>query len=501
VSEPARKLEAVPPDALGTIPHAPDAEASVAVASVLSAAALDSIADFLRPDHFFLDPNRRIYEACLDLRAEKTPVDPVSVVEWLRGRDRLRQIGGAGGFLEIMNSNSVIGNVRAHATAIHDAWRRRKMVHFCEKVAGEGRIGVGDVQGWLDGATRELAALTNDNPARPIESNEQTLKRLIGELFDIPDPGAAATGSVVTGFPTGIYGLDRLLGGLHKGAKTTIAGTTGAGKTTVGCQFAFHLANGKAGVGIFSTEVKRDELLMRQLSSESRIPFRRIRDRRLSSADRFNLMEAKDRIDALPVRIDETPRINADEIATKTKKLSEEMRLLYGVPLIAIVVDYIQRLEPPRHMLSKDKHEQIAYNTRRLKLLAQEMDIAVIELAQAKALERGKKQEKPHASNCIADSSAVAKEADNVIVLAAENEGTEEDPRIEVTTYVVKQRSGAKGHVTLEMRGDIYTFRDPNAPTGGADRQYVDDRPEPGGPRSIGSAEMPPDDFFGTEGL
>lgn len=480
-----RRLMAVPtgaPDLRDQTPHAPDAEASVVVASVLDAKSLERLADFLRPEHFFLESNRRVYEACLDLRAHGTPVDPVGVLEWLRARDRLRQVGGVDGFLAMLDANAIVANARSHAVAIHEAWRRRQMVHLCEKLAGQGRIGVDGVQDWLDGAMRAIALIANDNPARPIETNEQTLKRLIGEVFDIPDPGQGGEGSVVSGFPTGIYGLDRILGGLHKGAKTTVAGTTGAGKTTMGLQFAFQLAHRKAAVAVFSTEVKRDELLMRQLAAEAKISFRRIKDRRLSAADRFNLLEAKERIDALPIRIDETARMSADDIATKTKKLVDEMRMLHGVPLVAIVVDYVQRLEPPRHLLQKERHEQIAYNTKRLKLLAQELDIAVIELAQAKALERGRKVEKPDASNCIADSSQIAKEADNIIVLAAENEGTEEDPRIEVTAYVVKQRSGAKGQVTLEMRGDLYTFRDPNAPTSGGtspSRQYVDQTPEP----------------------
>lgn len=493
----AAAQQPAPVDERDRIPHAPDAEASVIVSSVLSPKALEKIADFLFPEHFFLEPNRRVYEACIDLRAQKKPIDEVVVVEWLRERDRLRQVGGEKPFYEFLDSRAIVANVRTHALAIHDAWRRRKMVHLCEKIAGEGRVGVDGVQEWLEGAMRAIAAITNDNPAHPVESNEQTLKRLIGEVFNIPDPGKAPTGSVVTGFPTGIFGLDRILGGLHKGAKTTIAGTTGAGKTTAGGQIGFHIGARDAGVAIFSTEVKRDALLMRQLSAASGVPLKRIKEKRLTGAERLDLIEASKQINSLPVRIDETPRITADEIASRTKKMADEMRLMMGVPLVCVVVDYIQRLEPPRHLQHKERHEQIAYNTKRLKLIAQEMDIAVVELAQAKPLERGKKQDKPHASNCVAESSNIAKEADNLVVLVAENDGTEEDPRIEVTAYVVKQRDGAKGQLTLELRGDVYTFRDMNAPMkngGDPSRQYVDPRPEPTG-------GMPSEEFFGTEDL
>lgn len=470
------------PDARDLIPQAPDAEASVVVASVLSPKALEKIVDFLFPEHFFLEPNRRVYEACVDLRSQKKPIDEVIVVEWLRERDRLRQVGSEREFYAFLDSRAIVANVRTHALAIHDAWRRRKMVHLCERIAGAGRVGVDGVQEWLDGAMRSFAAIANDNPSHPVESNEQTLKRLVNEAFAIPDPGRTASGSVVAGFPTGIFGLDRILGGLHKGAKTTIAGTTGAGKTTMGGQIAFHLGARDAGVVFFSTEMKREALLMRQLAASSGVPLNRIRGHRMNAADRHEVLEASKRINALPVRIDETARLTADEIAARTKKMAEEMRLLLGVPLVCVVVDYIQRLEPPRHLLGKERHEQIAYSTKRLKLLAQELDLAVVELAQAKPLERGKKQDKPHASNCVAESSTIAKEADNLVVLVAENEGTEDDPRTEVTTYIVKQRDGAKGHLTLELRGDIYTFRDVNAPmSGGADpsRQYIDPTPEP----------------------
>lgn len=491
---------AAPLEPLNVPPNDPEAEASVISAVILDAAAMPRIVDFLRPEQMFSEAHRRILEACADLFARGEPIDVQTVASWLRARNRLAQVGGAGYVSEVLAASPVVANVRAHAVAVHDAWRRRQVIATCQRIAAQGYVAVGDVQAWCDQAIRDLAKIGAQNPVRPVESNDQALARMLAEAFEVEGPEAAGTvGSSVTGFPTGIHGLDEILGGCHKGAKTTIAATTGAGKTTIAFQVAVRWAKRGIGVLFFSTEMKREALLMRAVCAETGIAMDRVKKRRLSAADRAAMTAAAQMIAALPLKIDQTAKITIDEIIGIAKTESERMPIVNRVPLGAVIVDYAQRLEPPRHIAHKEKKDWVAHSTKAFKQMCQDLDVAGIELAQAKPIDRDvRKRQKPQASNGIAESSAIAHEADNVVFLVSESEGTPNDPRQEVTAYVAKQRNGRKGEVSLLLRGDIFTFIDPNAPNPMASpgRQYIDTRPEP---------EPPPgrfdDDHPLTEGL
>lgn len=464
-------------------PYDFDAEASVLSAVALDVSAMPKIEDFMRHEMFYPEPHRRIFEACVDLRRTKTPIDVTQIHGWLKARGRLEQVGGTGYLTEVIAASPVVANVRAHAVLVHDAWRRRQIIKACQDIVAKGYAGAGEVQPWCEAATRTLGAIGMQNPVRPIESNDQTLSRILADACEMPGPDAGPS-TPMTGFPTRIFGLDRILGGLRKGGKTTIAASTGVGKTSMAIQVAVELAKQGVGVLFFSTEMKREEILRRALAAEAQISAVRIRDRKLSPAEKLTLAAAKERLGKLPLRIDETARITIEEVAAASKSMAEEMPYFHGVRLGALFLDYAQRVEPSRHMATREKHDQIGHSTRSYKILAQELDVVAVELAQAKEPDPRAKVQKPRAQNCVADSSQIAKESDDVIVLVAEDD-PQDDPRQSVRAYVVKQRAGAKGEVALMFRRDQYRFVDPNVPNAMAcpSRQYVDPRPDPEPPQ------------------
>ncbi len=460
-------------------PHDAGAEAAVLSAVLVDREALPRVIDFLRADHFFSEANRRTYEAAVDLFRAKRPIDPQTVMSRLRARNRLVQVGGDEFFASLIEARSH-SNARVHALAVHDMWRRRQVALSCARICGQAYGDVPDVQAWCDNATRTLGLIGTQNPIRPIESNDETLNRILCET--VAPPGAEGEPSVaLTGYPTGIHGLDRIVGGLAKGSKTTVAATTGVGKTAIAIQLAVAMAKRGVGVLYFSMEMKREEILRRALAHEAQVSGERIKRRALSPRDKIALADASARLTALPWKIDETPRPTIEEVAAATRAVDEQMMLNEHMHLGMVVLDYIQRIEPSRHMLGRDPHEQVKWATRGFKTLCQELDVIGLELAQAKDGPPGRKPEKPKASSGIADSTQIAKESDDVIFLWPEDD-PHDDPRQSVTAIVAKQRGGKKGEVSLMFRRDMYTFIDPNAPgVSNPSRQYVDQSPPDSG--------------------
>ena len=458
-----------------------DAEASVLSAVILDREAMPKVIDFLRDEHFYSEAHRRMFEASIALFRAKQPLDAQTVASWLHARKRLAQVGGAGYIAHVLETSPVVANVRAHAVAVHDMWRRRQLMAACDRLSIRSGGEVGDVQALLDEATKTVAMIGAQSPVRPIESNEQALERILADAFSTEDTGPAST-TRMSGFPTGLHGLDRILGGLRKSAKTTIAASTGVGKTALAMQLAVQVARQGVGVLFFSTELKREELLRRALANVSNVSSDRIRSRRLNDRHRNAMREANAVLKTLPWRIDETPRLTIEEVCAATKAAREEMLLVDRVPLGMVVLDYIQRIEPSRHMMNREKHEQLGHASRSFKQLCQELDIVGLELAQSKDAPPGRKPEKPKASNGIADSSQIAKESDDVIFLVSEGALAPNDPRQGIEAWIAKNRAGQKNvGVSLLFTGDLYRFNDPNTPSASSNpsRQYVDQTPEP----------------------
>jgi len=466
-----REGELVPPADL-------DAEAAVLSALVLDASAMAKVMDFLRPEHFFSEAHRAIYDAAAALFLAKEPVDEQTVASWLRARGRLVQVGGVSRIAEIMQASPAVANVRAHALAVHDMFRRRKMILACQRAAIAAHGAVPDVQHMLDATMKTVALIAAERPLRPVESNASALQRILDDAFrtDVPE---SRDGVAMSGFPTGLYGIDRKIGGLRKGAKTTIVASTGVGKSAFAMQMSIELAKQGVGVLFFSMELKREELLRRALSYESNVSANRIKNRRLNDRDRENLVAAKQRLDGLPWRIEETPKPTIEQIAAVTKSVRDEMLLVDRVPLAMVVVDYIQRVAPSKHMMGREERQQIAHATEGLKILAQELDIVALELAQQKDAIPGKKVDKPKGGSMISDTSKIGKESDDIIYLLSEGRIAPGDPRVSIDAWIAKNRAGEKETgVSLLYRGDLYRFTDPNAPGGSVSRQYLDTRDE-----------------------
>lgn len=463
-----------------------DAETAVLSAILLDPAAMPKVVDFLLPEHFHGEAHRRIFEAARELFFAKSPVDVSTVPSWLKARARLAQVGGIPYIGSILDSTPAPANVRAHAVAVHDAWRRRQVMLACQRAEIQAAKSVGDVQGWCEDLVATFGKISMANPIRPVESNEEALARILRDALGTE--AASVVGGEdgelppLTGFPIGLHGLDRILGGLRKSAKTTLAACTGVGKTALAIQAAVSLAKQGVGVLFLSKELKRAELMRRALLQESNVSVDRIKQRRLTKADRQALMTANDVLKDLPLLIDDTPRLTIEQIAAIAKSTRDTMMHRFRVPLGMIVDDYVQRCEPSRHLMQRDKHEQVGHHTKNFKILCQELDVVGLELAQQKDPVPGRKVEKPKGGAAIADSSQIGKEADDIIYLLASGGTQPNDPRVEIEAWIAKNRAGPKNlGVMLMFRGDTYRFTDPNTPDAMASpsRQYVDTTPEP----------------------
>ncbi len=478
MAAPAPKLRSVP-DAPQDVPPFDDAaERATLSAILLDPSALPKVSDFLRPEHFFSRAHALIFEAAAWLAHEREPVDATTVQSWLHKRARLQEVGGSGYIVDVADGSPAIANVRAHALAVHDCWRRRKVIEVCQRAAATGYHAVPDVQRFCDDTARMIATIGNQNPAAPIETLDDALKRVLAEA--VGGPADPLEQGQALGIPTGLPSLDSLIGGLRRKAKTTIAGEKGGGKTALGLQFAINAAMAGIAVLVFSTELTLDELMRRAVCSLSGVGRDKIKERKLTAQDVDAMAAAAAKIKNIPITIDPTARITVEQLRARAEAHAEKSMLLYRKPMGLVVVDYVQRLARSPSMYGREEREQIAHATRELKLLSQELDVAVLELAQANApVKKGKR-----VTRTMWGSSVIGKESDEEIFIELDPDCDHRAAVKSIILDVVKQRDGRTGEIYVRYRGPLFRFEDVNEPSPTPARQYVD------------TASEPPEDYF-----
>jgi len=467
-----------PPDAAHEPPHADRAERAVLSAVIADPTAMNRVADFLRPRHFFFERHAKIFEACTELHRANQAIDPTTIAEWLRDRKRLEQVG-FDYIADTIASSPAFGNVRDHALIVHGKWRARLVMQAADRVRLAGYGDYGDVQDYCDRAAKAMLDIARDTVVGRAESTAEALRRIAAEMTPSEEQRAAKS---QRGIPTGLFSFDRLMNGIQPGRKLTIAALPGVGKTAFAMQLAWAVAERGVGVLMWSTEMTRDELVEREISRRGRIPFERVRTRSLEAEDWPRFTQAASRMAELPVIIDDTADIHIGQIQSATQGYADKLRADFKVPLGLVIIDYIQNLAVAPEASHKPTHEQVKHSTVEFARMLKRTGLAGIELAQRKPVPidpKTKLRPKP-TKGCVADSHWIERSTHGLAFLhrnpryAVNGVVIGEDPT-SIQFILAKQRGGREHDFELRFEGQFSSFTDPNAPGGAPSRQYVDD--------------------------
>lgn len=466
--DPARTLR----DSAGRVPPADtDAEAAVLSSILLSSDAFDTIQEVLTPDHFYVDANRRVYEAVLDLATKNRAIDTVSVAGHLRDRGRLDQVGGTPYLAHLVDATPAVAHVEEHARTIREKWRLRSLIATCQRFAAEGYGDCGDIQEFIDSAEQSIFELARVKA----ESDIVPVRDAIQQAFHVLT-AARQRGGGVTGFSTGFSELDRRTSGMHKGDLYIVAGRPGMGKTSFVLNIAANVAAPKYvpsgepgvpprevtgdGVAFFSLEMPREQLASRLLASEARVDMSSLRSGQVSAEDWNKLTEAAARMGRLPLWLDDTPAISILDLRAKIRRLQAELRRHPDGPkeLGLVAIDYLQLMSGRKGVNSRE--QEISEISRGLKQLAKEMQVPVIALSQLnRSVEtRATKDKRPQLSD-LRESGAIEQDADAIMFIYRDEYYFEDSPaKGQAEVIVAKQRNGPTGTVNVRFTQQFTRF-------------------------------------------
>jgi replicative DNA helicase len=248
--------------------------------------------------------------------------------------------------------------------------------------------------------------------------------------------------------------LDRQTSGFHKSDLIIIAARPSVGKTAFALTIARNMAvKFNLSVGIFSLEMSKEQLAQRLLCSESRVDLHKIRTGYLSDQEWERLTIGASKLYKANIIVDDEPSLDPRTLRAKARRMKRE----YNID--AIFVDYLQLMHT-RGGGQESRQQEISEISRSLKLLARELEIAVVALSQLSRAVETREDKRPRLSD-LRESGAIEQDADTVLFIYREeyyrkSEKLHEPHEAEI--IIGKQRNGPIGTVKLMFEPQTASF-------------------------------------------
>lgn len=283
------------------LPHNLDAERSVLGAILLDNHALNAALEKLKPEDFFLDQHRRVFQQMIALGETQQAIDLVTLTDSLHRRGELESSGGAGYLAQLLDGVPHVANIDHYARIVREKSLLRSLIHQTHAIQQQALEAEEDADAILDRAESTIFQLAEDR----IRAGLVGVKELVRENF--PRLSQIFTeGKRVTGLATGYNQLDNLTSGLQPSELVILAARPSMGKTSLALNFAENVAvRGKAPVAIFSLEMSKESLLQRFLASEARVDSHKFRTGHLKREDWRKITESLARLAESPLWIED----------------------------------------------------------------------------------------------------------------------------------------------------------------------------------------------------
>lgn len=433
-------------------PYSLEAEQSILGGLMLDNKRWDNVAERVTTSDFFSYPHRRIFTAMQCLLEINQPIDLITLSEYLEQKGDLESIGGFAYLAELSKNTPSAANIGAYADIVRERAIVREMISVANEIAdacyepqGRSSAELLDLAESRVFQIAEKRVKKNEGP-KNIDSVLADTIDSIEKLYQRPHDG-------VIGVPTGYQDLDKKTAGLQKSDLIIIAARPSMGKTT----FAMNLCENAAltedkPVLIFSLEMPANQLMMRTLSSLSRVDQTRIRTGQVNDDDWARISSSMGiLLKKRNIYIDDSAGLTPTEVRARSRRVFRE----HG-GLSLIMIDYLQLMRVPT--LLNNRTLEIAEISRSLKALAKELQVPVMALSQLNRSLEQRSNKRPVNSD-LRESGSIEQDAD-VIMFIYRDEVYNENSDLKGIAEIIlgKQRNGPIGSVRLIFNGRCARF-------------------------------------------
>ena len=433
------------------MPHSSEAEKAV-LGSVLSDSGERSSevlgrAD-LRPEHFYLNDHRLIWETLLQMEESGQVIDLISL------KDKLDRRGFNNFFytVELAGAAPLTLNVEHYADIIRKNFYLRRIIETCQNTMRLALTADGEVSDFIGQIEKEFLEIANaqDRSEGLINASDTVARTVEGIQIRLAQEGD------ITGLASGFVDLDYYTGGWQKSDLVILAARPGMGKTALALNFLINAvaSDDRTHAAIFSLEMSREQLMERLIAARGRLDSVKLRKGNLVEDEQGKLLDAARSLHSLGNRlmIDDTAGISLFELRSRCRRYKKE----YGLNLI--IIDYLQLMSGSPQAQKQGREREISEISMGLKALAKELAIPVIALAQLNRGPDARPDKKPKISD-LRESGSMEQDADQIMFVYRDeyyNPDSEFAGKAEL--IIAKNRHGEVGSCFLAWQPNYVTF-------------------------------------------
>ena len=412
------------------LPQSVEAEQAVLGSILIDSRCLTDVIGLLRPEDFYLQQNREIYETIYTMFNFSQTIDPVTVL------DKMRELGvyhdnSRDYILQLMEITPTAANAVRYANIVREKAMLRGLADASTDISEMVYTQVGTPSEILESAEKKIYALRKGERGDSLEHIGVTLHKVFDRLTEL-----SQSDSAIPGMSTGMRDLDKKINGLNDSDLLLVAARPAMGKS------AFAL----------NVEMSREQLAMRLLAIESFVDGQKMATGKLTEEEWSKLCMASASLSQTDIRIDDNPSITVAEMNAKCRRLEN---------LGLVVVDYLQLMSGSGYGKGSDNRvTMVGEISRAMKIMAKELNVPVICISQLSRGPESRTDKRPMLSD-LRESGAIEQDADEVIFLYRDeyyNENSEDKGIAEC--IVSKNRHGEVGTVKLQWIPQYQTFAD-----------------------------------------
>ena len=428
-------------------PQSLEAEQAVLGSILIDSRCVADVIGLVRPEDFFLEQNREIYETIYTMFNFSQTIDPVTVL------DKMRELGNFHDnsrdyILQLMEITPTAANAVKYANIVRDKAMLRGLAQAASDITEIVYDQVGTPAEMLEAAEKKIYALRKGERGDSLEHIGTVLHKVFDHLTEL-----AQSDSAIPGLSTGLKDLDVKINGLNKSDLVLIAARPAMGKSSLALNIGVNVAKRyKKTVAVFNLEMSREQLAMRLLSGESFVDSAKMQTGKLADEEWGKLAMASAALSQTDIRIDDNPSITVAEMNAKLRRVED---------LGLVIIDYLQLMTGSGYGKQSDNRVQIVGDiSRSLKIMAKELNVPVICLSQLSRAVESRQDKRPMMSD-LRESGAIEQDADVIMFIYRDDYYNENSEEKNVAECIVsKNRHGETGTVKLQWLPQYTTFAD-----------------------------------------
>ena len=426
------------------------AEKSLLGAIMLDENILPELMTVVKANDFYEERHQKIFGAMANLYDAHRPIDLLTLTNELKSLKELKEIGGAPYLTELSNFVPAASHAKAYAEIVNKTATRRRLIRAGTEIANKAYEDDSEVDDLVGRAEQELFEVSD----KIVRSEYKPLSELLGDAFERIEELHNNKGAL-RGLKTGFRDLDKKTAGLQKGDLIIVGARPAMGKTTFAQNLAYNIASiNNKGVLFFSMEMAANEIIERMISDVSGVGNWGIRTGNLSEDEFARIGDAMAEMAEIPIYIDDTSSMTIMELRNKAR------RAMHDHDIGVVIVDYLQLIAGSDRYKGQ-RVQEVTEISRGLKILARELSIPVIALAQLSRNVTGRENPRPVLSD-LRESGSIEQDADLVMFLHRPDYYKQNDDNYEEThiteLLIAKHRHGEVGKIELYFHPELLRF-------------------------------------------